>query len=453
MSRLRVARVCGKVAVLLALAAVASCGRPAPPAATSTTSTTAASEAVAPRTEMPATTTPSVAPAPEFAPIAQLVNEAVAARRLPGAVVQIGHSGRIVFRQAFGERKLAGEPGLDGSPAPAEPMTEDTIFDLASLTKSVATAPAVLQMYEQGRIQLDDPVQAYLPGFNPDNDPRRARVTLRMLMTHTSGIAGDLSLDGPWGLSSADKAEGLHRALGAWVVFEPGERFHYSDINFILLGAIVEKLTGEPIDTYVQQNVFTPLGMRDTQGKTLLVVGAAGGVGSILIQLAKQLTDITVIGTASRPESQAWVTSLGADAVIDHRQPLDEALKAAGYEQVDMVVSLNQTDHHFEAIINALKPQGKLALIDDPELIDVRKLKLKSLSLHWELMFTRPLFTTEDIAKQHDLLSEVAAMVDSGRLTTTLGEVLGPINADNLTRAHALIESNRTVGKLVLEGF
>ena len=195
------------------------------------------------------------------------------------------------------------------------------------------------------------------------------------------------------------------------------------------------------------------LGLRDTKGKTLLVVGAAGGVGSILIQLAKQLTDITVIGTASRPESQAWVTSLGADAVIDHRQPLDEALNAAGYEQVDMVVSLNQTDHHFEAIINALKPQGKLALIDDPELIDVRKLKLKSLSLHWELMFTRPLFTTEDIAKQHDLLSEVAAMVDSGRLTTTLGEVLGPITADNLTRAHALIESNRTVGKLVLEGF
>ena len=257
-------QVCRVGVVLLTLAAVASCGRPAPPAASSTTASAASPETVAPHTDIPATTTPSVAPAPEFAPIAQLVNEAVAAHRLPGAVVQIGHSGRIVFRQAFGERKLAAEPGLDGSPAPAEPMTEDTIFDLASLTKSVATAPAVLQMYEQGRIQLDDPVQAYLPGFNPDNDPRRARVTLRMLMTHTSGIAGDLSLDGPWGLSSADKAEGLHRALGAWVVFEPGERFHYSDINFILLGAIVEKLTGEPIDTYVQQNVFTPLGMRDT---------------------------------------------------------------------------------------------------------------------------------------------------------------------------------------------
>ena len=143
MSRSRVARVCGVVAVLLALAAVASCGRPAPPAATSTTSTTAAPETVAPHTDIPATTTPSVAPAPEFAPIAQLVNEAVSAHRLPGAVVQIGHGGRIVLRQAFGERKLAGEPGLDGSPAPAEPMTEDTIFDLASLTKSIATTPAV----------------------------------------------------------------------------------------------------------------------------------------------------------------------------------------------------------------------------------------------------------------------------------------------------------------------
>jgi CubicO group peptidase (beta-lactamase class C family) len=216
-------------------------------------------------TAMPATTTPSVAPAPEFAPVARLVDEAIAARRLPGAVVQIGHAGKIVFRQAFGERKLAGEPGLDGFPAPAEPMTEDTIFDLASLTKSVATAPAVLQMYEQGRLQLDDPVQMYLPGFNPDDDPRRARVTLRMLLTHTSGIAGDLSLDGPWGLDRADKAEGLHRALGAWVVFEPGERFHYSDINFILLGAIVEKLTGTPIDTYAHEHIFAPLGMRDTR--------------------------------------------------------------------------------------------------------------------------------------------------------------------------------------------
>ncbi len=193
------------------------------------------------------------------------MNDAIGAHRLPGAVVLIGHAGKIVFRQAFGSRKLAGEPGLDGSPAPAEPMTEDTIFDLASLTKSVATTTAVLQLYERGRVQIDDSIQTYLPGFNPMNDPRRAQVTLRMLLTHTSGLAGDLSLDAPWGLDRADKAEGIHRALNARVEFAPGESFHYSDIGFILLGAMLEKITGEPEDIYVQNNVFEPLGMDDTR--------------------------------------------------------------------------------------------------------------------------------------------------------------------------------------------
>jgi CubicO group peptidase (beta-lactamase class C family) len=193
------------------------------------------------------------------------MDDAIAAHRLPGAVVQIGHGGKIVFRQAFGSRKLADEPGLDGSPSPAEPMTEDTIFDLASLTKSLATAVAVLQLYEQRKLEIDEPLQTYLPDFNPANDPRRARVTLRMLLTHTSGIAGDLSLDGPWGLDPADKAEGIRRALAAWVVFEPGELFHYSDINFILLGALVEKITGQPLDVYIPANVFAPLGMSDTR--------------------------------------------------------------------------------------------------------------------------------------------------------------------------------------------
>lgn len=247
--------------MLLTLAAAPSCAPDAPPPAATPPSSTAA----------PATTTPSaapplpVAPAPELAPVADLVTEAIAAHRLPGAVVQIGHAGKIVFRRAFGDRKLAGEPGLDGTAAPAERMTEDTLFDLASLTKSLATAPAVLQLSEQGRLRIDDPVQAYLPDFNPHNDPRRARVTLRMLLTHTSGIAGDLSLDGPWGLDRADKAEGIHRALGAWVVFEPGQLFHYSDINFILLGAIVEKLSGQSVDTYAHDHVFAPLSMRDTR--------------------------------------------------------------------------------------------------------------------------------------------------------------------------------------------
>ncbi|WP_372448073.1 serine hydrolase domain-containing protein [[Mycobacterium] fortunisiensis] len=208
---------------------------------------------------------PPVVPAGDFTPVARRIDDAIAAHRLPGAVVQVGHGGNVVFRQAFGARKLDGEPGLDGAPTPAEPMTEDTIFDLASLTKSLATTVAVLQLYEQGRIGIEDPVQEYLPEFNPAHDPRRAAVTLRMLLTHTSGIAGDLSLDGPWGLDKPDKAEGVHRALGAWVVFEPGELFHYSDINFIILGALVEKLTGEALDSYVPQHVFAPLGLSDTR--------------------------------------------------------------------------------------------------------------------------------------------------------------------------------------------
>jgi CubicO group peptidase (beta-lactamase class C family) len=144
-------------------------------------------------------------------------------------------------------------------------MTEDTLFDLASLTKSLATATAILQLYEQGHIQIDEPVQTYLPEFNATGDPRRAQVTIRMLLTHTSGIAGDLSLDGPWGLTEADKAEGIRRALAAWVVSEPGAIFHYSDIGFIILGALIEKLTGEPEDIYVRDRVFAPLGMSDTR--------------------------------------------------------------------------------------------------------------------------------------------------------------------------------------------
>lgn len=255
----RVARVVTVAAVVLTVAATPSCGKPAPPPAPTVPSTTT------PAAAAPTTVEPRVAPAPEFAPIASLVTDAIAAHRLPGAVIQIAHAGSIVFRQAFGARKLPDEPGLDGAPAPAEPMTEDTLFDLASLTKSLATTVALLQLYEKGLVGIDEPLQTYLPEFNPTNDSARAQVTLRMLLTHTSGIAGDLSLDGPWGLDRADKAEGIHRALGAWVVSVPGQLFHYCDINFILLGALIEKITGEPLDVYAQHNIFAPLGMGDTR--------------------------------------------------------------------------------------------------------------------------------------------------------------------------------------------
>jgi len=207
----------------------------------------------------------TAAPATEFATVSKLMNDAIAAGRLPGAVVVIGHGGRVVFHRAYGSRKLAGEPGLDGSPAPAEPMTEDTIFDIASLTKPLGTATAVMQLYEHGTVAFDDPIQTYLPEFNAANDPRRAKVTVRMLLTHTSGEPIDVNLGDPWGLDGADKSEGIHRALTTPLQSGPGDVFRYSDINYILLGVLIEKLTGEAEDVYVQQNIFTPLGMAETR--------------------------------------------------------------------------------------------------------------------------------------------------------------------------------------------
>jgi CubicO group peptidase (beta-lactamase class C family) len=212
-------------------------------------------------TALPAPTAPTT----EFATVSKLMNDAIAAHRLPGGVVVIGHGGRIVFQRAYGSRKLAGEQGLDGSPGPAEPMTDDTIFDIASLTKCLATATAVMQLYEQGKVAFDDPVQKYLPAFNTANDPRRATVTVRMLLTQTSGEGIDVNLGDPWGLVAADKAEGIHRALTTPLQSSPGEIFRYSDINYILLGALIEKLTGEAQDVYVQRNVFAPLGMDETR--------------------------------------------------------------------------------------------------------------------------------------------------------------------------------------------
>src|SRR5271169_2205040 len=257
--------------LLLTLAAASSCGYAAHTPLRDSAQTTPALVAVpapppAPDSvPAPASPAPDAAPAPDFATVSKLMNDAIAARTVPGGVVVIGYGGKVVFHQAYGSRKLAGEPGLDGSPAPAEPMTEDTIFDIASLTKCLATATAVMQLYEHGKVQFDDPVQKYLPDFNTGNDPQRANVTVRMLLTHTSGEPEDVRLDDPWGLDGANKPEGILRALTTPLESPPGEYFNYADINFILLGALIEKLTGESEDVYVQQNVFGPLGMEETR--------------------------------------------------------------------------------------------------------------------------------------------------------------------------------------------
>lgn len=202
--------------------------------------------------------------------------------------------------------------------------------------------------------------------------------------------------------------------------------------------------------------LFDRLGIAEgqaDQGQSLLVVGAAGGVGSILVQLARRLTGLTVIGTASRPETQAWVRELGAHHVIDHSQPLAAELKRIGLDSVTHVASLTQTDQHLEQLVEALAPQGKLALIDDPAGLDVLKLKRKSISLHWEFMYTRSMFETADMIEQHKLLNRVSELIDQGVLKTTFGEHYGRIEAANLKRAHTLLESGKAKGKIVLEGF
>jgi len=189
------------------------------------------------------------------------------------------------------------------------------------------------------------------------------------------------------------------------------------------------------------------------EGQSLLVIGGAGGVGSILIQLARQLTRLKVIATASRPETRAWCEQLGAHAVVDHAQPLAQALRDGGHGEVDFVAALTQTDRHYAQIIESLKPQGAIGIIDDVPVLDAMKLKTKALSLHWELMFTRAMFGTPDMAEQGTLLAEVASLVDAGRVRTTVGAHYGTINAANLLKAHAFIESGKAQGKVVLEGF
>lgn len=199
--------------------------------------------------------------------------------------------------------------------------------------------------------------------------------------------------------------------------------------------------------------LFDRLGVQPDDEGELLIVGAAGGVGSILTQLASRLTRLRVIGTASRADTREWVRRLGAHDVIDHAQPLLEGLRAIGVPQVRYVAGLTHTATHYPQLIEALAPQGKLGLIDDPETLDVVPLKRKAISLHWELMFTRSLFETKDMQRQHEILAEVARLIDDGTIMTTVGEHMGKISAENLRKAHELVESGRARGKIVLEGF
>lgn len=202
--------------------------------------------------------------------------------------------------------------------------------------------------------------------------------------------------------------------------------------------------------------LFDRLKVRDSvsgAANAILIIGGAGGVGSIAVQLARSLTDLTVIATASRPETAEWVKSLGAHHVVDHSKPLAAEVAALGIGAPAFVFSTTNTEDHLSAIIEAIAPQGRFGLIDDPKALDVMPFKRKAVSTHWEMMFTRSLFQTPDMIEQHKLLNAVSTLVDEGKIRTTLAETIGTINVGNLRKAHAMIESGRTRGKLALEGF
>ena len=187
--------------------------------------------------------------------------------------------------------------------------------------------------------------------------------------------------------------------------------------------------------------------------RSLLVVGGAGGVGSILIQLARRLTGLTVVATATRPESQKWCLDHGAHAVIDHAKSMKEQIEALKLPPVALVASLTSTDQHYKAIADFMAPQGKYGLIDDPPEFSMAVFKGKAISVHWEAMFTRSSFQTPDMIAQHHLLNDVSNLIDKGVLRTTMEQAFGAINAANLKRAHALLESGKSRGKIVLEGW
>lgn len=191
----------------------------------------------------------------------------------------------------------------------------------------------------------------------------------------------------------------------------------------------------------------------NNRGKTLLIIGGAGGVGSIAIQLAK-LAGLTVISTASRPETRQWLSALGSDQILNHRQPLLPQLKEAGYQTVDLIANFSSTDEYWSAMADLIRPQGHIvSIVENAQPLDLNLLKSKSATFAWEFMFTRSMHQTPDMARQGEILNEVARLVEDGKIRSTLVETLKPINAERLRAAHEKIESGRTIGKIALTGW
>ncbi|MGO6817050.1 zinc-binding alcohol dehydrogenase family protein [Rhizobium brockwellii] len=271
-------------------------------------------------------------------------------------------------------------------------------------------------------------------------------------------------------------AAGIVKAVGADVtLFRPGDEVFYSGVisrpgsnaEFHLVDERIVGAKPKSLDftaaaalpltsITAYEALFDRLKVQDAvsgAGRSILIIGGAGGVGSIAIQIARALTDLTVIATASRPETQGWVKELGAHHVVDHSKPIAPQVAALGIGAPGFIFSTTNTDSHIGDIVEAIAPQGRFALIDDPKALDIVPFKRKAVSVHWELMFTRPLYGTPDMIEQHKLLNRVSELVDGGKIRTTLSEIVGPINAANLKTAHAMVESGRMKGKAVLAGF
>ncbi|NKK44517.1 zinc-binding alcohol dehydrogenase family protein [Rhizobium leguminosarum] len=270
-------------------------------------------------------------------------------------------------------------------------------------------------------------------------------------------------------------AAGIVKAIGADVtLFKPGDEVFYSGVisrpgsnaEFHLVDERIVGTKPKSLDfaaaaalpltsITAYEALFDRLKVQDAvsgAGRSILIIGGAGGVGSIAIQIARVLTDLTVIATASRPETQDWVKELGAHHVVDHSKPIAPQVAALGIGAPGFIFSTTNTDSHIGDIVEAIAPQGRFALIDDPKTLDIVPFKRKAVSVHWELMFTRPLYGTPDMIEQHKLLNRVSELVDGGKIRTTLSEIVGPINAANLKTAHAMVESGRMKGKAVLAG-
>lgn len=268
-------------------------------------------------------------------------------------------------------------------------------------------------------------------------------------------------------------AAGIIKAVGEQVtLFKPGDEvwyagditrpgcnseFHLVDERIVGLkpkSLSFEKAAALPLTAITAWEIlFDRLRVTASEKSSVLVTGAAGGVGSILVQLARQLTSLTIIGTASREESKQWILNQGAHHVIDHSKPMQEQLKQLEISEVDYVISLTHSDEHTEELIKCLKPQSKFALIDDPKHLNILLFKLKSISVHWEMMYTRSMFKTPDMIKQHHILNEIAHLVDKDVIKTTFNQSFGVINSTNLRKAHELLESHQSRGKIVLSGF